>query len=247
MSPLNLSTPESHVPNDVPALIQRLSSRPQPALVHYSQTGERVELSGRVLANWTVKLVGLFREESEAFQEVDTPEVIIHTAVGWKAAACALAATALGANVHLLDSQATGTALPETPDLVISDAPRDWLGSDTRASLPLGGAELAALAPGMLDNAYEDGHGPLPAWVLDIAAEVRQHPDQLLEPLPLVTLNAPSGVSAPPKQSQLVTNWHETSPAELLNFWAHSATVVMVDSDASAEVWKTIRSNEKLD
>lgn len=186
MTPLTLVSDQTEIPRDFPALLDALASRPQPAVVWRDAEGSRVELSGRVLQNWAIKLIGFFTDETD-LQAGD--RVLVDTAPHWKASAVALALSSLGAEVTLRSS-ADPAGLPEQSDqagpaLIITDAPREWAESDA-----LGEAELAALSPGLLDSSFDDSDGgsPLPAWILDISAEVRQHPDQLvspLEPLPL--------------------------------------------------------------
>ncbi|WP_246160982.1 TIGR03089 family protein [Nesterenkonia halophila] len=168
-----------------------LAARPQPAVVWYGPEGERVELSGRVLHNWAVKLIGLLREEVEL---VRGATVLVDTPPHWKAAAVVLACRALGAEPRITrrdaaaDSAADVGADAESA-LVVTDRPAAW-----ERSAALGDAELAALSPGLLDGSWAEVAGEeLPAWVLDVSAEVRQHPDQLVEPLeelPLPALDA---------------------------------------------------------
>ncbi len=169
-------------------LLDALQARPQPALVYYSREAsprddeatsghseQRVELSGRVLQNWTVKLIGLLLDEAD-LQAGDV--VLIDTDVHWKSLAVALAASALGCEVQLRFAADADYAL------VVTDDPGSWEDSEA-----LGQAELAALSPGMLDSSFAASTGAdVPSWVLDVSAEVRQQPDQLLSPVPDVPL-----------------------------------------------------------
>lgn len=224
MTPLTLSGSTGQVPQTFPALLDLLESRPQPAVIWYggavnAEGADRVELSGRVLQNWAVKLIGLFSQESE-LEPGDT--VLVDADAHWKAAAVVLATGALGWSVSVTASgaasgagsaaygasgQPTGDASGETtgaveadddaraaaaaalaPALIVTDRPGDWTGTGVLAR-SLGDAELAALSPGLLDASYEEATGEaLPAWVLDISADVRQHPDQLPAPLTPVAL-----------------------------------------------------------
>ncbi len=96
----HIGSASRNVPEDFPQLLELLGSRPQPAVVWYGSPGaqdssepERVELSGRVLQNWAVKLIGLFREElEEVFEGSAQPVVLVDSAPHWKAAAVILAA-----------------------------------------------------------------------------------------------------------------------------------------------------------
>ncbi|MBE1523340.1 TIGR03089 family protein [Nesterenkonia lutea] len=283
MTPLTLSGTSGQSPQTFPALLDLLESRPQPALTWYGGAdAERVELSGRVLQNWAVKLIGLFSQETE-LEPGDT--VLVDAEAHWKAAAVLLAAGALGWEVELTASGDAETGAEHTDDdarasaaaalapaLIITDRPGDWTGSGVLAQ-SLGEAELAALSPGLLDASYEEATGEaLPAWVLDISAEVRQHPDQLPAPLPPVELpvaqeltgvaSPPAGLvlaGAPPQvdwQDWNVDRWgagvEATGPAgvvvfaQMLDAWAHSRPVVLFQGDPAAQpaAWEQLIRNE---
>ncbi|WP_258935143.1 TIGR03089 family protein [Nesterenkonia pannonica] len=144
-------------------LLDRLSASPRPAAVWYDgHSGERVELSGRVLANWAVKLINLLSTEWEI-----TPQthLIVDMPPHWKAAAVHVAARALGPAAVRCDAAAD----PE--QLVVTSDPQSWIAGGTEFD------ELAGVSLGLLDSSFEEvGGEPLPAWALDISAEVRQHP-----------------------------------------------------------------------
>ncbi len=259
MTPLTLGSASQNVPEDFPQLLELLGSRPQPAVVWYGSAGpsalgseaDRVELSGRVLQNWAVKLIGLFREElEEVFEDAGRPAVLLDTAPHWKAAAVALAAGALGAEV----TTRAGSGGPDAEEpaasasLVVTDRPERW---SSGAGPELGDAELAALSPGLLDDSFEDATGEaVPAWVLDVSAEVRQHPDQLVMPLEPVALPAAEETSGP----RLITpeDWRsqEGAPAgvvgKLLSAWAHGRTVVLFDGEPGSPAWDQMLRNEGL-
>ncbi|GAB3192620.1 TIGR03089 family protein [Nesterenkonia suensis] len=250
MAPLSLGTGSHEVPGDFPKLMTMLGSRPQPAVVWYGSSGERVELSGRVLQNWAVKLIGLLREETDLDAE---DHVLIDVAPHWKACAIALAAAALGCRVTLAHRRA---AVPgQDLALVVTDRPHHWETSEA-----LGDAELAALSPGLLDDSYAEAVGEdIPGWVLDVSADVRQHPDQLLEPLPQIPLpTLPSGstaedlrtrrdlLCAEPDHLAAVSGlavgaaqdwtawrthpWGPEAPETMIHTWAHGGTTVVVDA-----------------
>lgn len=223
-----LSGSGGKVPTDYPQLLESLGSRPQPAVVFYSRDDARVELSGRVLANWAVKLIGLFDEEYELG---DDQEVLVDAAPHWKSAAVVLAAGAMGAAVALEPGG--------EPEVVITDRPGAWIGS-----AELGAAELAALSGGMLDSSFEDATGEsIPAWVLDISADVRQQPDQLLTALPPVSLPDPGrDVSHP----LVLTSWDQNSPAQMAGVWARGGVVVLFEGEPDGQRWEQMRRNEGL-
>lgn len=228
MAPLSLSGPAGSVPTDFAHLLDLLGSQPQPAVVFYSADDSRVELSGRVLSNWAVKLIGLFSEEYD-LSESDV--VLLDSPAHWKAAAVLLAASAMGSEV------AVGSA--DDPQVIITDRPTAWIGSAR-----LGQAELGALSAGMLDASFEEATGEaLPAWVLDVSAETPQQPDQLLAPLEPVPL--PQTAEAPPSPLVL-TDWQPDSAAAMVSTWAHGGVVVLFEGEASGPRWEQMRRNEGL-
>lgn len=266
MTPLTLGSASRNVPEDFPQLLELLAGRPQPAVVCYrpnaadgaavsgagggpeggpdstepdSTEPERVELSGRVLQNWAVKLIGLFTEElEEIFDPAEpAPRVLVDSAPHWKSAAVVLAASSLGAQVVT----AAGAADSSGPaSLVVTDRPQDW-----QSSPALGEAELAALSPGLLDESFEDAVGQeIPAWVLDISAEVRQHPDQLLTPLEPVRLPESIGSGG----TALVTRaeWSADAVGTLVSTWAHGDTVVLIDGAPEDPAWGRGRWEQAL-
>ncbi|MGJ9406957.1 TIGR03089 family protein [Nesterenkonia aurantiaca] len=271
MTPITLGGSAAQAPQNFPALLDLLESRPQPALIWYGagENQERVELSGRVLQNWAVKLIGLFSQETEI--DEDAP-VLVDAAPHWKAAAVLLAAGALGWRTTLSASAAAqdnAEALVSLvsglePGLIITDRPGAWTGAGPMAS-GLGEAELAALSPGLLDASFEESTGErLPAWALDISAEVRQHPDQLPAPLPPLALpgattGAESGAAAggglvvvgaaieTSLKDWRLAHWAgEELFAQMLQTWAQSRPVVLFQGDPAAqpEAWEQMLRNE---
>ncbi|WP_191089957.1 TIGR03089 family protein [Nesterenkonia ebinurensis] len=216
------------VPTEFTELLEFLGSRPQPAVVFYAPDGARIELSGRVLGNWAAKLIGLFADEPGL---APGEQVVLDTAVHWKAAAVLLAAGTMGTGVSL-------GAENDDAVLVITDRPGEWTSSQT-----LGDAELAALSHGMLDVSFEEATGEqLEAWVLDISAEVRQQPDQLMFPLPSTPLPETAGTGDP----LLVTQWTAETYPQMLGTWAAGGVVVLCDGEPSGELRKQIRRNEGI-
>lgn len=271
MTPITLGGSAARAPQTFPALLDLLESRPQPALVWYGagQDRERVELSGRVLQNWAVKLIGLFSQETEI--EEDAP-VLLDADAHWKAAAVLLAAGALGWRTTLsarpaAQDDAEAPASPASglePGLIITDRPGAWTGSGPLAP-ELGEAELAALSPGLLDASFEESTGErLPAWALDISAEVRQHPDQLPAPLPPLALPeastgaetvGASGGGLVVVGARIETRLQDWRVAlwggkdlfgQMLEAWAQSRPVVLFQGDPAAqpEAWEQMLRNE---
>ncbi|GAA1808004.1 TIGR03089 family protein [Nesterenkonia flava] len=276
MSPLSLGSGAASVPTEFGQLLEVLGSRPQPALVWYdgrpapsgAPSGERVELSGRVLQNWAVKLIGLFEAEQD-LQPGD--EVLVDMTPHWKAAAVLLAVGAMGARVRVepqasaevarrdeLGGHASGAGdahggqkplvdedgapvLPQSGSavLVVTDRPEAWLDSEALAD-----AELAAVSPGMLDASFEEATGhALPAWVLDVSAEVRQHPDQLTVRLPEVLLPE---LSVEPANPLVISGWGQDTAEAMVGAWARGGVVVLFAGEPRGEVWEQMLRNEGL-
>lgn len=228
MAPLTLSGAAESVPTDFAQLLDMLESRPQPAVVFYSSDESRVELSGRVLANWAVKLVGLFGEE---YDLGEGDRVLLDTAAHWKAAAVLLAASAMGSQVAVEPAEAA--------EVVVTDRPGAWIRSEQ-----LGEAELAAVSAGMVDASFEEATGEaLPAWVLDISADTPQQPDQLTAPLPPVALPETAEEASQPL---VLTDWLPDSAPAMIGTWARGGLVVLFEGEASGPRWDQMRRNEGI-
>lgn len=139
------------------SLLQERSTSPRPLLVDVSGPTSRVELSGRVLGNWWAKNVGLLETE---FSLSPGDLVVFTAAATWRTLPLALAALTLGAEV-VEDEEASAEA--------------DLLVADTLDDAALQAPEILAVATAPL--ALDFGE-PLPAGVVDHAAEVRSQPDQ---------------------------------------------------------------------
>ena len=154
---------------DVASLLARLASDGgRPRLTWYGDDGERVELSGAVLANWASKTVNLLVEE---FDAAPGTRVVVDLPVHWRTAVWALAAWRTGATVVLPDGDA---AHPDTThpgrahaDVVVTDGPDRW--ADSRADLVV--VSLPALA-----RRYD---GDLPAGAMDAASAVMTYGDAI--------------------------------------------------------------------
>ena len=62
---VTLSRTDPAVPASLNRFFEALSSVQTPALIWYSDNGERIELSGRVLMNWVNKTANLLIEECD--------------------------------------------------------------------------------------------------------------------------------------------------------------------------------------
>jgi uncharacterized protein (TIGR03089 family) len=117
--------------------------------------GERIELSGRVLANWVAKAGNALQEEYDA-----APGTVVRLdlpALHWRTAYWALAVWSVGAAVSLVDGAA---------DLTVTDDPQTAADGDVIL------VTLAALA-----RAHP---GPVPAGAMDEARELATYGDQLV-------------------------------------------------------------------
>jgi len=143
---------------DVASLLARLAADGgRPRLTWYGDDGERVELSGAVLANWASKTVNLLVEE---FDAAPGSRVVVDLPVHWRTAVWALASWRTGATVALPDA---GT----DPDVVVTDDPGRWAGT---------GADLVVVSLPALARRYD---GDLPAGAIDAASAVMTYGDAI--------------------------------------------------------------------
>lgn len=148
------------------AALAPLSRDPgRPRLTWYGPDGERIELSGAVLANWMAKCTNMLVEELDV--EPGTP-VLLDLPVHWRAAVWALGAWCAGAEVRV-PSEPGGAVAGADPGVVLTHRPSAWVGQ---------AALVAAVAlPGLARR--WDGAEPLPAGVVDAAAAVMSFGDQI--------------------------------------------------------------------
>ncbi|UZN01902.1 TIGR03089 family protein [Cellulomonas sp. S1-8] len=144
MSPL-----PSRSPSDVTTLLDVLQGEPgRPRITWYGPDGERVELSGAVLANWVAKSTNLLVDEADAAPGV---RIALDLPPHWRALVWALAAWRCGACVVLGPDTGGGV------DVVVTDRPAD------ARDAPL----VVAVALPALARAFD---APLPAHAVDGAA-----------------------------------------------------------------------------
>ncbi|GGC92681.1 hypothetical protein GCM10011512_19700 [Tersicoccus solisilvae] len=129
---------------------------PAPRLIWYGPAGERIELSGAVLLNWSAKTANLLVEECDV--EPGVP-VRLALPVHWRTLAIALGAWQAGAVLH------TGT---DSSDVAVHVDVAPAVDGAPRAD------HEVVVALGALDLAYA---GELPGDVLDYAAMVRAFGD----------------------------------------------------------------------
>ncbi|WP_159619815.1 TIGR03089 family protein [Ruania rhizosphaerae] len=149
----------------IATLLDRWTSEPgRPRLTWYGPGGERVELTGRVLANWVAKAANLLTDEADL--EVGG-SVTLDLPAHWRTAVWALAAWACGASVTPAGSLSTEAGGADV--LVTTET-----SSDRTADVTIVIA-LPALAMSVED---------VPPGALDGAAELMSQPDVLIQPVP---------------------------------------------------------------
>lgn len=155
---MQIASPGGGTVPDVASLLARLAADGgRPRLTWYGDDGERVELSGAVLANWASKTVNLLVEE---FDSAPGTRVVVDLPAHWRTAVWALAAWRTGATVALPDA---GT----DPDVVVTDGPDRWSGA---------GADLVVVSLPALARRYD---GDLPAGAIDAASAVMTYGDAI--------------------------------------------------------------------
>jgi len=127
----------------------------RPRLTWYGDAGERVELSGAVLANWVTKTANLLVEEVDAGPHV---RVRLDLPGHWRAVVWALAVWRVGACVVVgHDEPATVTVTPD---------PAGHRGTVVAVALPALARRFAGdLPPGAIDGAAVLGYGDALGWV----------------------------------------------------------------------------------
>ncbi len=140
------------------AVLALLTGDPgRPRLTWYGDGGERVELSGAVLANWVTKSANLLVEELDArpgFRlRLDLPG-------HWRAVVWALAAWRVGACVVVPPD--------ERADAVVTTRPSSHTGTVVAVALPALARRFdEPLPPGAVDGAAVLGYGDALGWVPD--------------------------------------------------------------------------------
>lgn len=144
---------------DIASLLARLAADGgRPRLTWYGDDGERVELSGAVLANWASKTVNLLVEEFDAGPGT---RVVVDLPVHWRTVVWALAAWRTGATAALPDAAGAG------PDVIVTDGPERWADA---------GADLVVVSLPALARRYD---GDLPAGAIDAASAVMTYGDAI--------------------------------------------------------------------
>ena len=140
----------------------RLASSPGPRLTWYGDDGERVELSGPVLAQWVTKAANLLVEELDAGPGY---RVLLDLPGHWRAVVWALAVWRVGACVVVApDRDGSGGTVPVSS--WTDGAPTDAVVTAAPESFP-GGRVVVAVALPALARSFP---APLPGGAIDGAA-----------------------------------------------------------------------------
>lgn len=185
-----------------------LAASPRPAVVDYATGGARVELSGRVLANWGAKTANLVDAEGHGPEAT----VLVDLPLDWMSLAMLLGLARAGVAVSFAELAAgaaggadggTGSGAGngadgtqragQHADLILTGTPGAW------ADHP---ADLWTVTA---DPDADAGSGPaVPAHAVDFITEVRMQADQCHLPLP----GGPEGLPG------LVTPWVDLAAGE---------------------------------
>lgn len=187
----------------------------RPRVTWYGTGGERVELSGRVLANWVVKATNLLVDEADAGPG---RRVAVDLPVHWRTLVWSLATWTTGAEVTL--------GLPpgaESADVLVTDRPDAGPGASEPPGLVIA-VPLPALA-----LRYD---GPLPAGVVDGAADLPRYPDALgwLPPVDRTRTALSSTGGVPPVSHGELLDWARTTAAS--RAWPAAPRVLLQGPDA---------------
>lgn len=220
----------------VSVLLDRLQTDPgRPRLTWYGDDGERVELSGAVLANWVAKTTNLLVEE---YDVRPGSMVGVNLPVHWRTVTWALAAWRVGATVVLSDGADVGP-WGEDLDVVVTDSPERWETSS---------AELVVVSLPALARRYD---GELPPGAMDAASAVMTYADQVIyapQPEPeRPALTAPAAETAVVRHDELVPAPGDGARElvdgrgdaagvlrELLRIWAGAGSAVLTSPATAA-------------
>lgn len=184
----------------------------RPALTWYGTGDERVELSGRVLANWAVKAAGLLLDEADAGPGV---RVALELPAHWRTLVWALGAWTAGAEVSL------ASVADSPPDVTVTAYPAAALAAHQRPGL------VIAVALPALARRFPD----LPDGAVDGAADLMTYPDVL------AWTRAPSpeapAISGGPAHARLIAWAHDAVGSAA---WPPNARVLLHAHDGAAHV-----------
>jgi uncharacterized protein (TIGR03089 family) len=206
----------------------------RPRVTFYEDTagptrGERIEISGKVLANWVSKAGNALQDEYDL-----GPGSVVRLLLPphWRALYWALAVWSVGATVDLVGGRNADLLICDDPDVIAS----------TLGPTP---AEVVLVTLGALARAYP---GAVPAGAMDEARELATYGDQLValaqpspEDLALITDSAQTPYSSVVPQRDWPANTRVSLAGDLdqvleaaLAAWAIDGSVVLARSDRRA-------------
>ncbi|MBF0686338.1 MAG: TIGR03089 family protein [Cellulomonas sp.] len=239
-----MATPSPRPPADVEALLALLQRDPgRPRITWYGSGGERVELSGAVLANWVSKTTNLLVEE---FDAAPGTRVLVDLPAHWRSLVWALGAWRTGAEV--VPADADGRAVDGgATDLAVTWRPDAHTGAD-----------VVAVALPALARRFE---GTLPPSAVDAAAAVMTYGDVVgwVPPADPSSAAAPglthedlfrgAGAAAPGARVLRRVVRGPVTAAELeawLGLLAVDGSVVLVLEDADVDVDRVVSDERAL-
>lgn len=222
----------------------RTDNPTSPRLTWYGTSGERVELSGRVLENWVAKTANFLVEELDAERETT---VGLDMPMHWRSLVFSLATWAAGASVLIPDTASAGkefgSASQElSPAIIVTSDPNGTRDRWASAS------DVVAVALPALAMRWD---GELPQGCIDYTEEVRSYSD-VFYPFDSADgddtawISSKDGSSAsyaelfarprPSRERVLVTaesGW-VASISDVVSIWASGGSIVLLESGAEA-------------
>ncbi|MBD7920223.1 TIGR03089 family protein [Cellulomonas sp. Sa3CUA2] len=217
---------------DVLALVQREPGRPR--VTWYAVDGERVELSGAVLANWVTKTTNLLVEE---FDAAPGTRVLVDLPAHWRTVVWCFAVWRAGACVVL--PGATGPV-----DLVVTSEPSRHPGARDLVAVAL--PALARRWPGDLPAGAVDAASATMTYgdVLGFVAPRDPRADALDDGNAVVAHDALVRAALPPSRA-VVTGDARTVVLRTLELLAGDGSAVVLDADVAADEVRRARLLEQ--
>lgn len=254
---------DQSTPSSVPLLVDKLRRSSRPALIWYAADGERVELSGRVLDNWTAKTANLWVDELD----LEAGDVVaLGDEVHWRGLVAALGTWTMGAAVRPVDPRGAHAAPGDRAVVGLVDAggaPPPLLDD-----VPPGARAVVVDRPAL--SLGRRGGAPDPD-ALDYCGEIRSHADVytgLEEPDPAAPALWGPGAEDPVRHGRLLTaadelaagrqrSWEQAAAVHVpglrmdagfllrvLAVLAQGRAAVVTDRDPEDPSWRSVLASE---